>query len=330
MTDHWNQLKELYAKDGLALFLGAGVSIGSGIPTWENLICRMMDSLPATGGKAAFDCFRAAGFSLPTITEFIERTVQDEESFVETLRKCLYRDFPCRNVKQAYDKESAQKIVDHIKSDNPTLDAVYNLAVRDSNNGLQANPKIQGIVNFNLDALLESYDAARNKVRGVDGRERCLRTIESSSHDPLLSKINSYHPHGYLRFDHRARKAGKEAAIRVLAEHEFFEFYNRTTEIFTYTMLYFLRAYHCLFIGMSMTDDNVRRLLFYSKSERERSRMREGLNPKEPRHFVILSKIDENSKLFEFTETMLAALGVLPLWINGFGDIPQKFAALPP
>jgi hypothetical protein len=63
-----------------------------------------------------------------------------------------------------------------------------------------------------------------------------------------------------------------------------------------------------------MTDDNVRRLLFYSKSERERSRMGEGLHPKEPRHFVILPKMDENSKLFEFTETMLTLLRCF-LWL---------------
>jgi hypothetical protein len=79
------------------------------------------------------------------------------------------------------------------------------------------------------------------------------------------------------------------------------------------------REYHCLFIGTSMTDDNVRRLLFYSKSERDRSRAHEerGIE-KEPRHFVILCNRDMSSRLRDFTDTTLAALSVRPLWVDHF------------
>jgi hypothetical protein len=167
MSDYWEQLKTHYAEDGLALFLGAGVSIGSGIPTWPNLICRLMDSLPATGGKATFDLLRTEGFSLPAITEFIERKVHNEKKFVDTLRECLYRDFPARGVLRTGSEEGARSIVDHITKDNSTLDAVYNLSVQDSTEGLKASPKIHGIVNFNLDSLIQSYASARNEIRGA-------------------------------------------------------------------------------------------------------------------------------------------------------------------
>ena len=49
MSNNWAQLKPRYAEDWLVLFLGAGISIASGIPPWSNFICRLMDSLPATG-----------------------------------------------------------------------------------------------------------------------------------------------------------------------------------------------------------------------------------------------------------------------------------------
>jgi SIR2-like domain len=329
--DHWDLLRRRYTDDGLALFVGAGISVGSKIPAWGELICRVMECLgDETGGGPAFELYRAAGFSLPTITEFIERKLCDEQRFVAALRDCLYRDFPCRWVQDVHEQKSAREIVDHIKRDNRTLDAVYSLSVRNSDVGLQVNPRVHGIINFNLDSLLESYDAARNQVRGVEGTRRCLRTIESPSHDPASLKISCYHPHGYLRFDRHAASMGKEAKTRVLAEHQFFEFYNRPTDLFTNAILYFLKAYHCLFIGMSMTDDNVRRLLFYSKTERDRSRIRERLHPKKPRHFVLILEPDKNSRQFDFTETMLNALGILPLWIKSFDDIPAKLEMLAP
>jgi SIR2-like domain len=175
---------------------------------------------------------------------------------------------------------------------------------------------------------MEAYDSARNAIKGAPDVVRCLRTIQGPSHDRILGRINIYHPHGYLRFDRREGMLGREAATRVLAEHEFFDFYNRTTEVFTDTTLFMFRKYHCLFIGMSMTDDNVRRLLFYSKSERDRGRKRAGRELEEPRHFVILCNRDMSSSLCDFTDTTLVAFGVLPLWVGHFDEKPQHLKTL--
>ena len=46
-------------------------------------------------------------------------------------------------------------------------------------------------------------------------------------------------------------------------------------EMYTYTLLHMFREYRCLFIGLSMTDENIRRLLHYSKDEERRSFERE-------------------------------------------------------
>jgi SIR2-like domain len=303
--------------------------MGSRIPSWPGLVSRMMEDLrDETGGSDAFRELQNAGFSLPSITEFVEHKVDSESRFVSTLRACLYKDFPCRDIQKTFVGAATERIVEHIRSENRTLESVYNLAVQEKNDRLHANARIHCIVNFNLDSLMEAYDSARNAMKGAAGADRCLRTIEGPSHDRILGRINIYHPHGYLRFDRHQGMLGKEAATRVLAEHEFFDFYNRTTEVFTYTMLFIFREYHCLFIGMSMTDDNVRRLLFYSKSERDRSRAREGRSEQEPRHFVILCNRDMSSRLRDFTDTTLAALGVQPLWVGHFDEIPQHLGTL--
>jgi hypothetical protein len=246
-----------------------------------------------------------------------------------SFRRCAHayiRTF--RAVQRTFDAAAAERIVEHVRAQNPTLESVYNLAVTEKNARLQANPRIHCIVNFNLDSLMEAYDSARNAIKGAPDVVRCLRTIQGPSHDRILGRINIYHPHGYLRFDRREGMLGREAATRVLAEHEFFDFYNRTTEVFTYTTLFMFREYHCLFIGMSMTDDNVRRLLFYSKSERDRGRKREGRELEEPRHFVILCNRDMSSSLRDFTDTTLVAFGVLPLWVGHFDEKPQHLKTL--
>ena len=55
---------------------------------------------------------------------------------------------------------------------------------------------------------------------------------------------------------------------------------------------YLLCEYFCLFIGLSLNDDNIRRLLHYSKVEREHSFEREGVSQPDEReiirHFAIL------------------------------------------
>ena len=190
MASDWEELKSNYNKKGLVLFLGAGVSIQSGVPTWSDLICRMMESLPQTGGKDAFNTLRQAGFSLPTITEFIKRKI-DAGLFISALRECLYREFKFRDVERI-DDGTAGRFVEDTDKCNPTLVAVYNLAVLDRPDGLTANPKVHAIVNFNLDALLEQYDKARHLVKGLPGKRRCIHTIESPSHDRIFGRVNIY------------------------------------------------------------------------------------------------------------------------------------------
>jgi hypothetical protein len=263
---------------------------------------------------------------LPTITEFIEQKVGDELRFISTLRECLYREFKFHKIKKI-SESVAPEFVDDIERNNCTLAAIYNLSVRNKEEGLRANPRIHGIVNFNLDALVEAYDSARHIIKGVTDEHRCIHTIESPSQDRIVGRINSYHPHGYLRFDHHQGDQGKEAASRVLSEHEFFEFYNRSTEIFTYTMLFMLREYPCLFVGMSLNDDNIRRLLFYSMAERKRSRQREGRSDKRQRHFAIMLRPVETI-VSDFLETTLTALGVRLLWVDNYQKIPERLAQL--
>lgn len=77
--------------------------------------------------------------------------------------------------------------------------------------------------------------------------------------------------HGFLRFDQAARDLSKNAPdAAVLTEQDYFEFFNDPMSLFNYTFMYLLREPPCLFIGLSMQDENIRRLLYFSRMERMR------------------------------------------------------------
>jgi hypothetical protein len=84
-----------------------------------------------------------------------------------------------------------------------------------------------------------------------------------------------------------------------------------------------------------MQDDNIRRLLHYSKKERQvgyeeekKEKKEEESSPDEVkekllRHFAVIKEYD-SGELKDLVEISLAELGVNVLWISDYQDIPKK------
>src|SRR5262249_27102578 len=120
--------------------------------------------------------------------------------------------------------------------------------------------------------------------------------------------------------------------IRVFTEQEYFDFFNQPNSFFSYTFLYSLREYSLLFIGMSLKDENVRRLLHYSRKEMRESYEKEKEPPDEAerksiRHYAIQQYTGSDS-LDKMTETSLLRLGVRVLWVKDFGEIPTRLGKM--
>jgi len=191
-----------------------------------------------------------------------------------------------------------------------------------------ANPKIRAIVTLNMDALLETYMYAFTT-------KHLLRTVERASADPYESTINSYHMHGYLHFNPKEKSQERDAVDSVvLTEQDYYDFFNKPNSLFNYTFLHLLREYSCLGIGLSMQDENIRRLFHYSKLERmqalankkgvsmeELREMKPLIEREIKRHFVILKR-DENPQMNQATTDTLGALGVNVLWVDEHFDVP--------
>jgi len=318
--DRWKLLRERYRQRGLVLALGAGVSTGCKIPNWPELLCRMGDRCLGPHGHEVITDLIQSGMTLPAVAGVLESKRPKNAKFLELLSAELYRDFPFHEAIK--DLRQRRQLVKFVEDSNPTMRAVAAMCVRrKSKNEFIANDQVRAVVNFNVDSILRTYARSRYDTY-------LFRTIESASKLSQSGHIPIYHMHGFLKFYRSDRLDDDEEVRCVFTEGEYYDFFNRPNSLFNYTFLYLLREYNCLFIGMSMTDENIRRLLHYSTAER-RDRAREtgktATDNLALRHFCILKK-SGSARRDELTDIALRRLGTRVLWINDFEEIPPRLA----
>jgi SIR2-like domain len=325
----WEQLNADYRENGIALALGAGVSLDCSVPNWRDLLERIAIRCYGDEGEKRFQEMLGDGYPLPAIAGILEQDCPKGCDFTEVIREALYQSFPY--YENGLTKFNSEKFVDFVKAKNRTLSAVAALcAVKQSPESYAANRRIHAIVNSNFDAILREYARARYRAKTVHG---ILRTVERPSAGAIPGRINVYHVHGFFQFRKDKRTPDEEAPdIRVFTEQEYFDFFNQPNSFFSYTFLYSLREYSLLFIGMSLKDENIRRLLHYSRKEMRESYEKEKEPPDEAerksiRHYAI-QKYTGSDSLSKMTETSLLRLGVRVLWINDFGEIPTRLGKM--
>jgi SIR2-like domain len=323
VTVNFERLEETYCNPGIVLVLGSGISVGSGLPNWSGLLKRVAEGVAGSVEPEFFKQLRCSDFGLPVVASILEERSSDRQELIERVREALYRDFPF--FPSGVTEDDRPRLVHHVHTQNPTLRAVGSLCASNrGTNDFTPNRKIHAVVTFNLDALLQAY------VRARYGK-RLLRTVERPSASSNPEKISIYHMHGLLRFDRKAHDPTKEAADAVvLTEQDYFNFFNNPMSLFNYTFMYLLREFSCLFIGLSMQDENIRRLLHFSKFERLRGYESEGLGAPVPdkliRHFAVLRQA--SPAVDDALEESLRPLGTTVLWIRDYAEIPSQLQKL--
>jgi len=322
MTDEsrWKSLRKEYRERGIVLALGAGVSKSCKLPDWPELLRRIGEKCLGKDGRDLVTRLEKMKYSLPAIAGILDSKRNSERSFQHVIREALYHDFPFREVADTPEKK--QKLVSFVQQNNSTLRAVTCFCARKADDGeYSANSRVAAVVNFNVDTILRSYAHARFGTY-------LFRSIERASTPRKRERVPVYHMHGLIGFAEPDREDEKERASCVFTEQEYFDFFNRPHSVFNYTFLYLLREYSCLFIGMSMLDDNIRRLLHYSTAERRGSFPSPESQLGKPerkalRHFAIMKRTG-SAKVDELTDTSLRRLGTRALWIDDYPEIPQR------
>jgi hypothetical protein len=81
-----------------------------------------------------------------------------------------------------------------------------------------------------------------------------------------------------------------------------------------------------VFVGLSMNDENIRRLLHYSAAERREHGPRGVANERTGlRHFAILRR-SASEKRDELMELSLRRLGTRVLWLRDHGELAERLA----
>lgn len=329
----WKALHEVYDERGLTLALGAGVSSGCGLPSWAGLLERLARHTPKGDKTPLYECLKGE-YSLPAVASVIE-TFYEKAEFTEAVKRHLYEDFPFR---KGVKGRNRKPFIKYVKKHNRTMASVASFcAVREGPEHFVPNPRVHAIINTNYDSVFRAYMGRRYRMSRRSpnslGADRLVRTIERPSAGSKYGRMPVYYVHGFIRFDTDTEDMQSGAAdLRVLTEQEFFNFFNNPNGMFNYSFLHLLREYPCLFVGMSLKDDNVRRLLHYSKKERKAAYMTEGREEADAerrsvRHFAILKR-PEGDELVKATRISLRRLGVTALWVKEHDHIRNRLRDL--
>lgn len=266
-----DKAKNAIKNNRISLFLGAGVSKSAGSVNWEELlnkICEVRGLNVDNKGRIISDIQKGR--------YILEDYGVEQNVFYEDLRKILYE-----GIKQGRKEEKKQKLIKSIAS------LVTNTQVN-----------LESVITFNYDDLLEQ-EITLNPQKYKKG---CI-SIYQESVTVDRNNIFIYHVHGYL-----SEKEGKQSECIILGEKEYHQVYRDSFNWSNVEQLHALNRSTCFFIGLSMTDPNLRRLMDISYKESD----------KDCEHFVFLKKDEYN---ITYMENTMRRFGVNCIWYDEHDDL---------
>lgn len=291
-------LKAKYKNEELALFLGAGVSFDSGVPLWGDLINKLLAQMIASR-------FKESKMQSEQLRKIIDIAYKNQENSSIT---------QMRYIRSAFDNATYNKLVhDAIYSNNPKINTGLLNAISSICAPSRNHIGIQGIVTYNFDDLIERRLKRDNiSVNSIFDEDGCTDN----------TSLSIFHVHGYLP------KTFDEENIHelIFSEEDYHRVYRDAYCWSNLVQLNYLREKSCLFIGCSLSDPNLRRLLDVASRNNEK-----------PRHFALLRRpqikktgdlskhdIDTYRKIdMSIKEKCFSMMGINVIWIDDFKEIRE-------
>lgn len=313
----------------IGLVLGAGVSRESGVPTWEKLalelfelakkekVLRRAPSRAQVFLEEQLEELRSnredrRGPDPDKVLQFIHDYVQSEYNLAKLIKQILYRKDRNGKDRDVLRPQSKTMLVKSVYQENRTLNAVISFCAADPKSELpesekaqrwDTNKKVGAILTTNYDNLVEG---SFNSKYGVKLLDPVAREGPPETHKDRHGRvIPVYHMHGYVSYvyDNKGDKGlgGVKASEIVLAEEHYYQTFYNILGFSNRVALNFLRQFPCIFVGCSMVDRNLRRILYQRQREDEYLS-----DPKE--RFAILPS---NSSIGDdFDDAVLRSFGV--------------------
>ena len=296
-----------HLRDGeLSLVCGAGVSAAAGAPTWpvllnellSNLIRRKLPDGPtaAEDQKKLAELYQKLFSPSPLVVAQYLKNGLGAD-FLETVRRTLYSESP---------------------NNSDLLDAIVDMC-----RPQRSRNSLNSIISFNFDDLIEAC-LEHSHIR--------CRAIYAEGQKAFRSELPVYHVHGYL-----PRSGSIDTTHAIVFSED--AYHSQFIDPFSWSNMVQLNhfgQYVCLFIGLSMSDPNLRRLLdvamrknperkanhYVFKKRNDPNRLSgeiaqlelPGNNGETAREFVLMSEILEEQDSLN--------LGLNTIWIDEFSEIP--------
>lgn len=300
-------LSNEYNNDNIVLFLGAGVSFDAKIATWDRLISKLFVTLIEKKLK----------------DNDIE--IEDDKDKEKILKEVMIQNSNSQLLQTRFLRsEFSEKFPDIVRDvlyenaldTSDLLEEVCQLCI-----SKRGKIGIQAIITYNFDDLVEK-NLKRLRVK--------CRPIYAEGMIPDNQEIGIYHVHGFLPKDKECYD-NLAKSLLVFSEEGYHKLLLEPYNWANITQLNFLTNNTCIFIGLSLTDPNLRRLLEVAaqkNSDMERT----------AKHYAIMRrfKLDKNndarntdsiSKFENINESLqelfFLELGVNIIWIDDFSDIPN-------
>jgi hypothetical protein len=304
------ELKESYDKNGLVLFLGAGVSSSAGMPDWEALISKLITDVIGKGLSNGLD-------ASDDEIQIIANELQKINSFSPLVEARYLRD----SFEDEFEKKISENLYREINKDGISTSKVLDYIVK-LFMPKRTGPGIKAIINYNFDDLIET-NLQKISVK-------CC-PVCTNSYLVSPEQLAIYHVHGFLPRNEKDYK-GIPKGLVVFSEEGY---HNLIQDAYYWSNIVQLNCFFentCLMIGLSVTDPNLQRLLDVAAK-----------NNKVPKHYVLLkrlllSEVLEIHKKKKFRENVIEAfismhherqeksfqqLGLNIIWYESHDDIPS-------
>lgn len=276
----------------ISFFIGAGVSIASGLPGWNTLLERMLsdnnfhDHLNGNDLNRISDNCGSSSIVLGRfIKSYYERHDQQKlskERYIDIIHDALYKDF-----NKNFESPLITQLMDLIKTGN-----------------------ITEIITYNFDSILETY-LEKEKIKYYP---------VFNNNAPQAGLLPVYHVHGFIPMG----KGRIDTPMPVLSEEQYHEVYANAYNWGNVEQLHALNRTTCFFVGLSMNDPNLRRILEISHNEAD----------EQTRHYVFLVRqqnfdTEKKNKCFQYVQTAIFEnLGLNVIWYDKHEDLPDLLSQL--
>lgn len=301
---------EVVKQGNNVLFLGAGVSTSAKMPTWKDLLKNLMAEVKMLKGDSlkAFTeldshIYKECGDSNLIMARYLETAIQLSNKNADFMKL----------------------IRQHLYSENHTSDLLSDLAL------IVKARKVDEVITYNFDDILEQELEKQGLKESVN-----FTTISRDAEVTDHNNLPVYHVHGIIP------EHSETTDTVVFSEKEYHDRYRNAYHWSNVEQLHAMMRKHCFFVGLSMQDPNLRRLLdtactmnatdkpshyaFLRRTQQENYCLSEkGCQYVQVSKSLVDKKKQKDIYLLNYTvlENIYRLLGVNVVWYEDYNELPD-------